>query len=58
MPLALSSGATETAIRIEERRGSSTVSVQWPASAASECARRTWHTWFDGLGELLSGGRN
>ena len=39
VPVALTSSATESAIRIEVRRGSSTVSVQWPASAARECAR-------------------
>jgi transposase len=38
VPVALSSTATEAAIRIEVRRGSSTVSVEWPASAARECA--------------------
>jgi transposase len=38
MPITLSSGATESTIRIEVRRGSRTVSVQWPASAARECA--------------------
>lgn len=38
VPVALSSSATEAAIRIEVRRGASTVSVQWPASAARECA--------------------
>ena len=37
-PVALSSTATEAAIRIEVRRGSSTVSVEWPASAARACA--------------------
>jgi transposase len=38
VPVALSSSATEATIRIELRRGASTVSVQWPASAARECA--------------------
>lgn len=38
VPVALSSSPTQSAIRIEVRRGSSTVSVQWPASAARECA--------------------
>ena len=38
VPVALSSTATEAVIRIELRRGSSSVSVQWPASAARECA--------------------
>jgi transposase len=30
--------STESAIRIELRRGSSRISVHWPASAARECA--------------------
>jgi transposase len=38
MPIALASGTAEGAIRIEVRRGSSTVSVQWPVTAARECA--------------------
>jgi transposase len=38
LPVALSSSPTEGAIRIEVRRGSSTVKVQWPATAARECA--------------------
>ncbi len=38
LPLALASSPTEGAIRIEVRRGSSTVSVQWPVTAARECA--------------------
>ena len=38
VPVRLSSSAPEAAIRIELRRGASTVSVQWPASAARECA--------------------
>jgi transposase len=38
IPVALSSSATEATIRIEVRRGASTVSVQWPATAARECA--------------------
>ncbi len=38
LPVALSSSPTEGAIRIEVRRGSSTVSVQWPVTAARECA--------------------
>jgi len=38
VPIALSSSATEGVIRIEVRRGSSTLSVQWPVAAARECA--------------------
>lgn len=38
VPVAISASATEAAIRIEVRRGSSTVNIQWPASAAGECA--------------------
>jgi hypothetical protein len=38
VPVGISSSATEAAIRIEVRRGSSTVNIQWPASAAGECA--------------------
>ena len=38
VPVALTSSATDSAIRIEVRRGSSSVSVQWPTSAARECA--------------------
>jgi len=38
VPVRISSSATEAAIRIEVRRGSSTVKVEWPASAAGECA--------------------
>ena len=38
VPVRISSSATETAIRIEVRRGSSTVNIEWPASAARECA--------------------
>lgn len=37
VPVALTSSPTEGAIRIEVRRGSSTVSVQWPVTAAREC---------------------
>lgn len=37
LPLRIPTSATE-AIRIEVRRGSSTVSVEWPTSAAHECA--------------------
>lgn len=39
VPVPLPSGATERTIRIEVRRGSTTLSVQWPASAARACAR-------------------
>ena len=38
VPIALASSATESVIRIEVRRGSSTVKVQWPVTAARECA--------------------
>jgi len=38
VPIALTASSTETPIRIELRRGSSSVSVQWPVSAAGECA--------------------
>ena len=38
VPVRVSSSATEGAIRIEVRRGSSTVKIEWPASAAGECA--------------------
>jgi transposase-like protein len=38
VPVRISSTATEAAIRIEVRRGTNTVSVEWPASAARECA--------------------
>lgn len=38
VPVGISASATEAAIRIEVRRGSSTVNIQWPASAAGECA--------------------
>lgn len=37
LPLAGKS-ASESSIRIEVRRGASTISVQWPVSAARECA--------------------
>ena len=36
--VALASGTTDSPIHIKIRRGSSTVSVEWPASAARECA--------------------
>ena len=38
VPVRISSTATSAAIRIEVRRGRNTVSVEWPASAARECA--------------------
>lgn len=38
IPVALSSALGETVIRMELRRGSGTVTVQWPVSAAAECA--------------------
>jgi transposase len=38
VPIALASSATESVIRIEVRGGSSTVKVQWPVTAARECA--------------------
>jgi len=38
LPVRISSSATEAGIRIEVRRGSSTVKIEWPASAAGECA--------------------
>lgn len=38
VPVRISSTATGAAIRIEVRRGRNTVSVEWPASAARECA--------------------
>lgn len=38
VPVALPSNPAEGAIRIEVRRRGGTVSVEWPASAAHECA--------------------
>jgi transposase-like protein len=38
VPVALPSNAVEGAIRIEVRRRGGTVSVEWPAAAAHECA--------------------
>ena len=38
VPVALPSNPVEGAIRIEVRRRGGTVSVEWPASAAHECA--------------------
>jgi transposase len=38
VPMPLGAAATDAVIRIELQRGSGTVVIQWPASAASECA--------------------
>lgn len=38
VPVGIFSSATEATIRIEVRRGSSTVKIEWPASGARECA--------------------
>ena len=38
VPVVLPSRATDAPIHIKIRRGSSTVSVVWPAGAAHECA--------------------
>lgn len=38
MPVALPSPTTKSAIRIEVRRKGRSVSIEWPASAARECA--------------------
>ena len=38
VPVALPSNSAEGTIRIEVRRRGGTVSVEWPASAAHECA--------------------
>jgi transposase len=38
MPVSLPSDAAEGAIRIKVRRRGGTVSIEWPASAAHECA--------------------
>ena len=38
LPVALPSSTPEAAIHIKISRGSSTVSVEWPAAAAHECA--------------------
>jgi hypothetical protein len=38
VPVALSSGQGELPIRIQLRRGSSTVSIEWPLAGARECA--------------------
>jgi leucyl-tRNA synthetase len=39
MPVSLPENPTQSPIRIEVRRKGRTVSIEWPASAASECAR-------------------
>jgi transposase len=39
MPVSLSPSPTESAIRIEVRRKGRSVSIEWPVSAAGECAR-------------------
>ena len=38
MPVSLPSNPTDAAIRIKVRRRGGTVMVEWPASAAHECA--------------------
>lgn len=38
VPVSLSRSSAQSSIRIEVRRGSSVVSVEWPVSAARECA--------------------
>jgi transposase len=38
VPVPLPSNATDAAIRIRVRRRGGTVSIEWPASAAHECA--------------------
>ncbi|MFZ0497974.1 MAG: transposase [Steroidobacteraceae bacterium] len=38
VPVKISPAATEAAIRIEVRRGSSTVNIEWPSSTAHECS--------------------
>jgi transposase len=39
LPVALAASPTESLIRIEIRRRGRTVSMQWPATAARECAQ-------------------
>jgi transposase-like protein len=39
MPVALPSHPAESAIRIEVRRKGRSISIEWPASAARECAQ-------------------
>ena len=38
VPVRISSSAIAAAIRIEVHRGSTTVNIEWPSSAAHECA--------------------
>jgi hypothetical protein len=38
VPVALPSSPTESVIRVELRRKGRSMSMQWPASAARECA--------------------
>jgi hypothetical protein len=38
MPVSLPSNSAERSIRIKVRRRGGTVSIEWPASAAHECA--------------------
>jgi transposase len=38
MPVSLAPSTTESAIRIEVRRNGRSVSIEWPATAARECA--------------------
>jgi transposase len=38
MPVSLPPSPTESAIRVEVRRNGRSVSIEWPASAARECA--------------------
>jgi transposase-like protein len=38
VPVALPVGSTESVIRVELRRKGRTMNLQWPASAARECA--------------------
>ena len=44
VPMPRASSSTTEPIRLELRRGASTVSLQWPASAAAECGAwlREW----------------
>jgi transposase len=38
VPMSLGAAATDAVIRIELQRGSGTLVIQWPSSAAAECA--------------------
>ncbi len=38
IPMALPTGATQGAIRVEVRRNGKSVSIEWPVSAARDCA--------------------